>query len=100
MVWRKLDTTMPCIYHSVPGKRPFPGKRPCAEFQGVTVAASIQTYGIYIPGKRPYGLKSQVMFTCLSAHGRLPGTLRYIHKVFSLESFLLYGIMYRVPAGP
>ena len=51
-------------YRSVPGKRPLPGKRPCAEFQGVTVAASIQTYGIYIPGKRPCGPKSRVMFKC------------------------------------
>ena len=39
-----------------------PGKRLCAEFQGVTVAASIQTYGIYIPGKRPCGPKPRVMF--------------------------------------
>ena len=27
---------------SVPGKSPLLGKRPCAEFQGVTIAASIQ----------------------------------------------------------
>ena len=52
------------IYRSVPGKRPLPGKRPCIEFQGVTVAASIQTYGIFIPGKRPCGPKSRVMFKC------------------------------------
>ena len=51
-----------CIYRSVPGKRPLPGKRLCAEYQGVTVAASLQTYGIYIPGKRPCGPKSRVMF--------------------------------------
>ena len=51
-------------YRSIPGKLPLPGKCPCAEFQGVTVAASIQTYGIYIPGKRPCGPKSQVMFKC------------------------------------
>ena len=49
-------------YCSVPGKHPLPGKCPCAEFQGVTVAASIQTYGIYIPGKRLCGPKSLVMF--------------------------------------
>ena len=57
-------TCMPyhITYRNVPGKRPLPGKRPCAEFQGVTVAASIQTYGIYIPGKRPCGPKSRVMF--------------------------------------
>ena len=44
------------IYHSVPGKRP------CTAFQGATVAASIQTYGILIPDKRPCGPKSQVTF--------------------------------------
>ena len=49
-------------YRSVPGKHPLPGKCPCTKFQGVTVAASIQTYGIYIPGKRPCGPKSRVMF--------------------------------------
>ena len=51
-------------YPSVPGKRPLPGKRPCTSFQGVNVhvAASIQTYGILIPGKRPCEPKSQVMF--------------------------------------
>ena len=49
-------------YHSVPGKHPLPGKRLCTEFQGVTAAASIQTYGIYIPGKRPCGPKSRVVF--------------------------------------
>ena len=49
-------------YHSVPGKRPLPGKRPCTPFQGVNVVASIQTYGILIPGKRLCGPKSLVMF--------------------------------------
>ena len=34
------------LYCSVPGKRPLPGKRPCAEFRGVTVAASIQTWNL------------------------------------------------------
>ena len=57
-----MTATNNYYYRSVPGKRPLPGKHPCTEFQGVTVAASIQTYGIYIPGKRPCGLKSQVMF--------------------------------------
>ena len=52
------------MYRSVPGKRPLPGKHPCAEFQGVTVATSIQTYGICIPGKRPCRPKSRVMFKC------------------------------------
>ena len=65
--WDRIHCTMgksigDTIYRSVPGKRPLPGKRPCTEFQGVTVAASIQTYGIYIPGKRPCGPKSRVMF--------------------------------------
>ena len=50
------------VYRSVPDKRPLPGKRPCTEFLGITVAASIQTYGIYIPGKYPYWPKSRVMF--------------------------------------
>ena len=31
-------------------------------FYGVNVAASIQMYGFYIPGKRPSGPKSRVMF--------------------------------------
>ena len=48
-------------YCSVPGKRPLPGKRPCTAFQGATVAASIQVYGILIPGKRPCRPKSRVM---------------------------------------
>ena len=43
-------------YRSVPGKRPLPGKHPCTSFQGVNVAASIQTYGNYVPGKRPWAL--------------------------------------------
>ena len=49
-------------YHSVPGKRPLPGKHPCTTFQGATVAASIQTYGILILGKHPCGSKLQVKF--------------------------------------
>ena len=36
--------------------------------QGVNVAVSIQMYAIYIPGKCPCGLKSQVI---LNAHGAL-----------------------------
>ena len=47
-------------------KRPLLGKRPCTctTFHGATVhvAASMQIYGILIPGKRPCGPKSQVMF--------------------------------------
>ena len=50
------------IYPSITGKPPLSGKRPCTSFQGVNVAASIQTYGSYILGKRPCGPKSQGMF--------------------------------------
>ena len=49
-------------YRSVPGKRPLLGKRPCTSFQGVNVAATIQTYGNYVPGKCPCGPKSRCMF--------------------------------------
>ena len=35
--------TVTYIYRSVPGNHPLPGKRPCTKFQGVTVAAFIQT---------------------------------------------------------
>ena len=42
--------------------RSIPDKRPCTKFQGVNVAASIQMYAIYIPGKRSCGPKSRVMF--------------------------------------
>ena len=38
-------------------QRPLLGKRPSTTFQGVNVAASIQAYGNYVPGKRPYGQK-------------------------------------------
>ena len=52
------------MYRSVrvPGKRPLPGKRPFTAFQGINVAASIQMYGIYIPGKHPCEPKLRVMF--------------------------------------
>ena len=49
-------------YRSVPGKCPLPVKRPCSAFQGVTVTASIQTYGSYILGKCPCGPKLRVVF--------------------------------------
>ena len=42
--------------------RSVPGKCPRTTFQGATVAASIQTYGILILGKRPCRPKSLVMF--------------------------------------
>ena len=59
-----LRSLTPCIYRSVPGKRPPPGKRPCTIFQEATVAPSIQKYGILIPGKHPCRPKLQVMFKC------------------------------------
>ena len=49
-------------YRSAPGKRPLLGKCRGTSFQRVNVAASIQTYGSYIPGKRPCGPNSQLMF--------------------------------------
>ena len=58
-------------YRSVPGKRPLPGKRPCTSFQGVNVAASMQTYGSYVPGKCPWGPKSRVI-----SMGAYPGHYR------------------------
>ena len=66
-----------CYYRSVPGKSPLPGKRPCTACQGATLEASIQTYGILIPGKHPVGQNRKL---CLSAHGHLPGILRYLHN--------------------
>ena len=44
-------TQIKLLHHNVPGKRP------CTTFQGATVAASMQTYGIFILGKRPCGPK-------------------------------------------
>ena len=67
-----------CNYRSVLGMRP------CTAYQGATVAASIQTYGILIPGKRPCGPKSQVMLKCPWA----------LTRVYERESILLhYGPM-------
>ena len=48
--------------YNIPGKRPLPGKRPCTAFQGVNVPAYIQTYGNYVPGKRPCRPKLRCMF--------------------------------------
>ena len=58
----QLFTTCTIASSSVPGKRPLQGKNPCIAFQGATVAASIQTYGILIPGKCPCRPKSQITF--------------------------------------
>ena len=63
-----------CTYRSVPGKHPLPGKHPCTPFRGVNVAASIQMYAIYMGQNREL---------CLSTHGRLPGTLWYVHSMFA-----------------
>ena len=49
-------------YCSVLGRRPLPGKFLCTEFQGVNIAASMRTYGIYILDKHPCGPKSHVVF--------------------------------------
>ena len=46
------------LYHSVPGKRRFPCKRPCTAFQGATIAASHRNL---LPGKCPCGPKFRVM---------------------------------------
>ena len=43
----------------------------------ISRAASIQTYGNYILGKRHAGQNRDV---CLSIHGRLPGTLQYMYS--------------------
>ena len=69
------------MYSSVPGKRPLVllGKHQCTAFQGATVAASIQTYGILI---------AQNCELRLSAHGRLPGTLWYIYAQSMLSMIL------------
>ena len=73
---------VPIMCQSMSMTRNIEGICPCAKFQGVKVqyyvAASIQTYGNYIPGKRPYGPKS----LCLSAHGHIPRTLWYNHFTF------------------
>ena len=72
-LWWYLCTIV--LYRSVLGKRPLPGRRSCTPFQGVNVAAFIQTYTIYVPGKRPCGAKCDCELR-LSAHGFLPRTLR------------------------
>ena len=53
-----------CSYCTLITYCSIPGKRPCTAFQGVNVAASIQTYGSYILDKRPYRPKSRFMFKC------------------------------------
>ena len=82
--------TLIYIYRSVLGKRPLLGKHACTEFQGVTIAASIQTYGIYIPGKCPCGPKSRVMF-------KRPWvlTLDTTVYIYSIETILHDRIVFR-----
>ena len=53
------------LYHSIPGKHPLPGKHPCSKFQVVTVVVSTHMYAIYIPGKRPRGLNSELYWSYL-----------------------------------
>ena len=66
-------------YCSVPGKCPLPSKRPCTSFQVVNVAASIQTYGSYVPGISAHA--GQNHDVCLSAHGH--------YGIFDPESDLI-----------
>ena len=68
-------------YRSVLGKRPLPGKRPCTKFQGVTVAASTQTYGI-----------SVMSLKCVSA-ARRRATLLVFSDIWI--EILYYGNSYR-----
>ena len=89
LVMYSLDTPIRCstyiIYHSVPGKCPLPGKCPCSAFQGVNVTASIQTYGNYIPDKRPCGPKLLVMFKCpwaLTRDTTVFTNFSYLRKVY------------------
>ena len=69
--------TAAAVYRSVPSKHPLPGKRPCTTFQGATVAASIQMYGILIPGKHPCEPKSRVMLWALTRSGHY-GAIVYV----------------------
>ena len=69
------------MYSSVQGKRPLLGKHPCTAFQGATVAASIQTFGILITNM------GQNCKLCLSTHGRLSRTQWYMHRACQV----LYG---------
>ena len=77
---RRMKMCSKWYYCSIPGKHPLPGKHPCTKFQGINVAASILAskilYGYYIPGKNAH--VDQNCELCLSAHGCLPGTLRYV----------------------
>ena len=50
------------IYRSVLGKCSLLGKYPYTTFQGVTIAVSIQMYGILIMSECPCGPKSRVIF--------------------------------------
>ena len=62
-----------CIVHrSVPDKRPLPGKCPCTTFQGTTVAVLYKCVEFW---SQVSVHAAQTCELCLSAHGRLPGTL-------------------------
>ena len=58
-------------YCSVPpaGQAPTPSR---TAFHGATEAASIQTYGILVPGKHPCEPKSRVMGAYLGHYGNTP----------------------------
>ena len=56
------------------------GKRPCTSFQGVYVAAFIQTYGSQVISQVSTHA-GQNHELCLSTHGYLPGTLRYYYFI-------------------
>ena len=58
ITWERLGDELAMYVHTVVSR----AKRPCTSFQGATVSASTQTYGILIPGKRPCGPKLRVMF--------------------------------------
>jgi hypothetical protein len=62
-------------YRSILGKHPLPGMHHvCTAFQGVNIiAASIQTYGSYIAGRRPSRpWKTRELCLC-THHGYYPG---------------------------
>ena len=71
-MWNHCQRTKRYCYCSVPGKCPLPGKHPCtcSSFQGVNVAASMQTYGSYIYMVSAHAGQNREL--CLSAHGCLP----------------------------
>ena len=78
---------MQIYYRSIPDKRPLPRKRPCTEFHGVNVAASIQMYANYILGKCLYGPNSRVMLKhpWMLTRDTTVCTYTYAHSTLSLD---------------